>query len=181
MTGLYGHKWVSVYGVVSYDDGRLTDTAKMWVTELAGVSYEQIATGISKLGAVYQDWPPTVFKFRELCLMGYSAAAPSIEEIVRILTTLAPPAPGRSIADRFKHPLALAVSKKIDMFALRTAKHSEAVKIIAPVYLDLKASNWQEFDEYETFRGEVMQIPRLANKTAGKAFLSEIKAIVKFG
>ncbi|KJV08015.1 hypothetical protein [Methylocucumis oryzae] len=158
MTALYGHKWQSVYGDVSDEKGALTDTAKIWVTELVGVNYQQIVTGISRLGNYYPDWPPTVFKFKELCLAGENEGIPSVEQVIRILTTLTQPSTGLSIADRFKHPLVLAVSKQIDMFALRTAKQVDAVKMVKPIYQQLLMSGWQDFSDIDFFRDEVRQL-----------------------
>ena len=59
MGRVYGHKWVSAYGEA--DDGT-------WLAGLWDVTPEQIGAGLEKCRTNPDCWPPTLPKFRSMCL-----------------------------------------------------------------------------------------------------------------
>ncbi|MCL6559035.1 MAG: hypothetical protein K6U74_09570 [Firmicutes bacterium] len=59
MTKIYGHKWVSGYGIA--DDGT-------WLAGLHDVSLEQIGQGLEKCRVSSEPWPPTLPEFRTMCI-----------------------------------------------------------------------------------------------------------------
>ncbi len=59
MGRVYGHKWVSAYGEA--DDGT-------WLAGLWDVTPEQIGAGLEKCRTDPVCWPPTLPKFRSMCL-----------------------------------------------------------------------------------------------------------------
>lgn len=67
MVQIYGHRWLSAYGDVS-KEGVMTETAKIWQKALGGVTYEQIAKGLTKCLESGNSWPPSLPEFRALCL-----------------------------------------------------------------------------------------------------------------
>jgi len=167
---LYGHKWTTVAGLsASDDDGYLTDAAAIWADELGGLNENQIRKGINQLGSFYPVWPPGVFEFKTLCCVDDDT--PTLDEIIRILVFL--PKDG-SLAARYKHPLAFAVSTTIDMHLLKTAKLSEAKIMIKPVYQKLIASGWDNFPDYAHDDNLQLPAPKANTKTALSAF-SDIK------
>jgi hypothetical protein len=68
MAQMYGHRWVSAYGETYDAQGELSETAKMWKSGLAGLTPQQIARGLEQCMALGDDWPPSLPKFRALCL-----------------------------------------------------------------------------------------------------------------
>ena len=127
-------------GKVSDEHGNLTPAAKTWKVGLEGLSPAEISEGFSKLVKSDFIWPPSLPEFRILC-KGKSNL-PTVDDIVRMLVFL--PKDG-SLADRYKHPLALAISRKIDMFKLRTSSAHDCVQIVKPVYESLASQDWSEW------------------------------------
>lgn len=63
MQAKYKHKWTS-----GIDDDDVHALSMLdWQEALAGLTDEQIKTGISKLPTGNDDWPPLAGAFRELC------------------------------------------------------------------------------------------------------------------
>lgn len=59
MTEIYGHRWLSSYGLTPNDS---------WRRGLAGITGQQIANGLSRMLEQGSDWPPTLPQFRALCV-----------------------------------------------------------------------------------------------------------------
>lgn len=63
MTEAFGHRW----------SGAFHETPnKTWTRALAELTNEQMARGVTKTIASAEDWPPSVGKFRDLCLGSYA-------------------------------------------------------------------------------------------------------------
>ena len=78
MAALYGHGWTSQYG-----DDPSNDAARTWASALAGLTGEQLATGLRACVAEGGEFPPSAPRFRGMCLGIPSFATVSAE----ILTT----------------------------------------------------------------------------------------------
>lgn len=63
MAGMYGNTWVSQYGAAPHGIGGET-----WSMALAGITLEQIGTGLRSALACGGDWPPSAPRFRAMCL-----------------------------------------------------------------------------------------------------------------
>ena len=61
MTSMFGHKWISSFGVES-------DPDKVWYAILKDVSWEKMQYGMNKLADSGQSWPPGAPEFKKLCL-----------------------------------------------------------------------------------------------------------------
>lgn len=62
MTEIYGHRWTSAYGEDAGKGAGVT-----WAKGLAGLSVEQIATGVDAAVSSTEGWPPTLPEFRAMC------------------------------------------------------------------------------------------------------------------
>ena len=140
---LYDSKFTSKMGLGIDDNGFLTEAASVWGDELSGVELPDLKHGFSQLRLNYPDWPPSVLEFRSLCLSGKLVGVPGLDEIVSILVTVS--VRQGSLSARYKHPLALSISKSVDMFALRTASTVIAKSIVKPIYENYMAKGWEEW------------------------------------
>jgi len=82
---VYGPRWTS-----HATPDILDDLEKLWSGELAGLSVDHVARGVVRLRE-HPDWPPTPYRFRELCLptdaeLGYLP----VEEAYRLAAGAAP-------------------------------------------------------------------------------------------
>ncbi|MGZ4968013.1 MAG: hypothetical protein ACXV8O_01230 [Methylobacter sp.] len=147
MLSIYGHKWSSHLGVADDGTGALTDAAKTWQKGLAGITVEQIKHGFDVLIFKNHDWPPSLPEFRKLCLSKNTDNAPTLDDVVSILVMV--PTRQGSVATRYKHPLALAVSLHdgVDMFALRTAKFPDAKRMVKTAYEQCLKTGWVNWTE----------------------------------
>lgn len=64
MMSIYGHKFQSLFP----DAESMADWRDTWGRALAGVSGDQIATGLAKLATGAEGWPPSSGEFRALCV-----------------------------------------------------------------------------------------------------------------
>jgi len=147
MLSIYGHKWSSHLGVADDGTGALTDAAKTWQKGLAGITVEQIKHGFDVLIFKNHDWPPSLPEFRELCLSKSVDNAPTLDYVVLNLVMVS--TRKGSVATRYRHPLALAVSMHdgVDMFALRTAKLVDAKRMIKPAYEHCLKNGWNGWSD----------------------------------
>ena len=60
MASIYGHKWVSNFGV--------SDADGIWLRGLHDLSSQHLAHGLGKCVQHSDPWPPSLPKFRNLCL-----------------------------------------------------------------------------------------------------------------
>jgi hypothetical protein len=144
MITIYGHKWSSQYGA-AIDGERLSDAAKTWQIGLRGVSVEQVGSGFSALVLSNADWPPSLPEFRRLCLAG-GADVLSLDEVAGLLATVG--TRSGSVAERYVHPLAFAVSCQCDMHFVRTARLGEVRQHVAKVYERLIDCGWDGWPDY---------------------------------
>lgn len=157
MFGLYANKWGAQYGRAINEKKQLSGLAKDWQRGLSGITLEQLAVGFSALEAAIlsesgESWPPAWPEFRKLCLSGFIVDAPDLDEIVSILISVS--TRQGSLASRYKHPMALAVSLNlrrngIDIFAVRSAKLVDAKRMIKPAYEQCLKKGWGGWAEDE--------------------------------
>lgn len=62
MAGMFGHTWVSQYGVSPIGFGGDT-----WAVALGGLTGSQVKDGINGCLAAGLDWPPSAPRFRSMC------------------------------------------------------------------------------------------------------------------
>jgi hypothetical protein len=142
---LYDNKFTSKLGFGVNPDGFLTEAATVWSEELSDVTLTDLQYGFSQLRSAYPEWPPSVLEFRKLCLSKTMSDVPTLDEVVSILVTAS--IRTGSLANRYKHPLALAVSQSVEMFSVRTANAAGAKAIIKPVYEKLLIVGWDGFPD----------------------------------
>lgn len=145
MISIFGHKWSSHYGVAVREDGELSESARMWQRGLAGLSVEQIKRGLDVMISGYYEWPPSLPKFRGLCLC--PLGVPSLADCVRLLSESF--SRQGSLVDRYRHPLVLALAKQFsaDGYVLRTANEAVVSKRIKSAYDALILSGWGDWPE----------------------------------
>lgn len=70
MTSAYGHSWTSVHGTSPQnpDTGALTIDGDTWSRALAGLTAQQLGTGLDACIRDAADFPPSVGRFRAMCL-----------------------------------------------------------------------------------------------------------------
>ena len=69
MTDFYNHAWVSAYGPAPQtNDGELSNAGDTWSRVLAGLTYRQIATGLKACSLEGKEFPPSLPRFRAMCL-----------------------------------------------------------------------------------------------------------------
>jgi hypothetical protein len=171
MLSIYGHKWASHLGQADDGTGTLTDAAKTWQKGLSGVTIDQLKHGFDALIFKNHDWPPSLPEFRKLCLSNVPSDIPSVDEVMKILASVS--ARSGSIAARYVHPFIFAVSMQIDMYALRSAKTIDAVRMIKPVYDKLIDTGWSDWPEFA--HEEQKAIARSRNVPAALAALKLIR------
>lgn len=182
MLAIYGHKWSSHLGAAVDDKGELSESARTWQKGLVGVTVDNLKTAFDALILKNHEWPPSLPEFRKLCLSGVKANAPSLDEIVSMLISVS--TRQGSLARRYRHPMALAVSLAcrrdgVDMFAIRSAKLVDAKRMVKPVYELLLESGWADWPEGAHDEPEKDQKAlghdKPVSKSAGRSFFSEIK------
>jgi hypothetical protein len=146
MISIYGHKWTSHIGIGVDESGLLSDSAITWQKGLAGITTDQIKHGFDVLIFRNHEWPPSLPEFRKICLSAERDNIPSIEQVATMLACV--PNRGGSLVSRYQHPLVLAISAQIDMFALRTAKTVDAVKMVKPIYEKLLDTGWDGWPDH---------------------------------
>jgi hypothetical protein len=62
MQDIYGHKWSSAHGD--------SDVNGTWASALGDLTPEQIGNGLHACVIGGYEWPPTLVKFRKLCVAG---------------------------------------------------------------------------------------------------------------
>lgn len=189
MISLYGNRWTSQFGFVANDNGDLSEFAKEWQIGLSGLSLDQIKRGFDELTARVMNtkgecWPPSCWPdFRKLCLSSIMTDVPTLDEIVSTLITVS--TRQGSLARRYRHPMALAISLAclrdgIDMFAIRNAKLADAKRMIKPAYEQCLNAGWNDWTEDELKEPDSGQKSlghdKPLSKSAGRSFFSGIKA-----
>lgn len=163
MLSIYGHKWSSHLGLADDGTGLITDSAKTWQKGLAGVTLEQLKYGFDMLIFKNHDWPPSLPEFRKLCLSNVNSELPSADEVLQVLVAVQ--SKTGTLASRYKHPLIFAVSQKINMFELRTAKSLDAKRMIKSTYEKLILSGWQDWPAHAHIEQKAIEKDR--NKSVG--------------
>ncbi len=178
MISIYGHKWTSHLGATADDgNGFLSDTAKTWQSYLAGITTDNLKSGFDNMILRNYEWPPSLPEFRGMCLIRSTDKVPSLDEVISILVMVS--SKTGSIAERYKHPLAFAVSLSTDMHRLRLSKHVDAKRMIKPVYDDFIGSGWPDFPAhaYEC-QLAVTHEKKPVDKELARSFLTAIKEIL---
>jgi len=172
MSAIYGHRWVSAYGVHVDESGQLSGAAETWSQGLAGLSREQLQHGFDALLKARLEWPPTLPEFLDLCSAG--ADVPDLAAAVRMLANAA--SREGSLVDRYRHPLVLAVAREVDMHALRTASTDRAFRIVGPVYKRMVADGWPEWPEHAHERPKALAYQRPVNLDAARAGIAGMRS-----
>lgn len=132
MAEIYGHRWTSAYGDNPNEGAALT-----WAKGLAGVSTQQVASGLGACIASADPWPPTLPEFRARCL--------SIPTLPAVRAEL------QGNGDR--SGFAVLVWQRIDGFAYRQASVEKADRMLREAYEDARE---------RVMRGEALPAPVLA-------------------
>jgi hypothetical protein len=182
MIGIHGYKWTTQYGLIYTEDGKLSGMAKEWQRGLTGITLDQIRNGFEGMTAEIMrsasaPWPPSWPQFRNLCLSKFDATAPTLDETVSVLV-IASSRKG-TLAQRYRHPLILAVSLEVDMHSLRTAKLVDARRMVKPVYERLLNSGWNDWPEHahDDVIGLTHEKPK-TDKAIAKAAFKNMKVLV---
>lgn len=178
MTAIYGHKWTAHIGVVATSSGDLTDAAKTWQKGLAGISTLQLGRGFSALIALGNEWPPSLPEFRALCVQA-ERSVPTLDDAVRILANVR--SLSGSIADRYKHPLCLAIAMEVDMHALMSASSSKALAIVGPVYKRLLASGWSDWPANAFDRPKALEFSKPASRDTAMRAIAGMRMMLDGG
>ncbi len=158
------------------DAGNLTDTARNWQKGLAGITVDQVKHGFDVLffkKHKHEDWPPNILQFKSICLSHGFESIPSVDEVISILVRVS--SKQGSLAERYENPLIFAISQKIDMHGLRTAKTVDAKRMIKPVYEKLLETGWKEWPEHAFVEQKALSSSKERNKSAGLAAFRLIK------
>jgi hypothetical protein len=75
MAEIYGHRWTSAYG-----DDAGKGAGVTWAKGLAGITAEQMKTGVESVLVAADPWPPSLPEFRAMCLAVPSLAAIRAEQ-----------------------------------------------------------------------------------------------------
>lgn len=175
MSAIYGHRWVSSYGLHVDDAGNMTQAAETWRLGLEGLSHEQLASGFSALLTAGMEWPPTLPEFRELCLQSGSDA-PLLEEVVQMLVTVS--TRQGSLVDRYRHPLCLALARELDMYALRQASMERALAMVRPAYKRLVSEGWDGWPSHAHERQQAIAHERVCDPHLARQALSGLRDLL---
>lgn len=119
MAAIYGHRWTSAYGERCDDDsGDLTVPGDTWQRGLDAVGEHRIATGLNACVMSPDPWPPTLPKFRAMCL--------DIPSLARVRLTFN----GASETTPFTRKM----WQNIDSFRLKQADTEKADRILRDAY-----------------------------------------------
>lgn len=176
MASIYGYKWTTHLGVASDAEGRLTESAKTWQKGLVGLTMDNLKAGFDALVLQNISWPPSLPEFRKLCLAKSGANAPSLDEVVSILA-MASSRPGSLVA-RYRHPLALAISARVDVFGIRTAKTVDARRMVKPVYEALVQSGWEDWPDHAHEEQKALAVEIKRDRGMGMAAFSAIRGVL---
>jgi hypothetical protein len=178
MIAIYGHKWTSHLGDAVQEDGRLTDTARMWQTGLFGVGVEQIKLGLFRMIDKGMDWPPTLPQFRALCVRP-AGNVPSLDDCVAWLS--ASFSLEGSLIERYKHPLVLAMAKHFahDGYILRTASAAVFSKRIKPVYDAFILSGWEDWPSHAGDVPVKLAKDKAGNAELARSALASVRAVLR--
>lgn len=118
---IYGHRWTSSYGE---DAG--AGAGQTWALGLAGLSPEQIASGILAAMRSGSEWPPSLPLFRRQCMGDVPGERECYAEAI---------AAGRSWSDhQWTHPVAYSAAAQAGAGALRGLSERDALERFRPCY-----------------------------------------------
>lgn len=181
MTVHYQHLWKTTWGDVADHEGNLTASGKIWQEGLAGLSMQDIKRGMDMLEFNLPKFPPPLNAFKKLCL-GISEDYQGLPEPYAVVNILFESYnqrfthPDASLKQRFKHPIVLDISGKIDRQYFYTLTSIKALQVVKPVYEDLLKTGWQDWPEHADSVQKALEVdkkPRDLN--IGRKALSELK------
>ena len=114
MADIYGPRWTSAYG--DDPDGTAGET---WAKGLAGVTPQQLATGLTASIASADPWPPTLPEFRARCL-----GIPSLPQVKLSLRDEASAKP----------PFLVLIFQALDYYNWKLADQRAADRLLADAY-----------------------------------------------
>ena len=121
---LYGHRWTSAI------DGIEEQAVAAWADTLAGITGEQIKSGIDTLAC---EWPPSAPQFRLHCL--YASGVPRPDQALDLITSAT--YKSGTLRERYIHPAVLAAATQVDVYELRRQNAHDVHKNFYPVYESL--------------------------------------------
>lgn len=82
--------------------------------------------------------------------------------------------------DRYKHPIALEISRHVDTYALRTASHVDAKRLISPVYERLLIAGYPGWPDHAAEDQDALsQEKKAPNMQLAMDALSAMRRILK--
>jgi hypothetical protein len=184
MVEIYGHKWSSQMGR-AMDGEKLSDAATTWRFGLSGLTHDQVAFGFNELIASGREWPPSLLEFRKLCLLNILADVPTLDEVVSTLISLS--TRQGSLARRYKHPLALAVSLAcrragVDIYSIRHAKLADAKHMVKPSYEQCLKTGWNGWSDDDLKEPDdnpkALGFERVTDKTIGRQAFCNVRSVL---
>lgn len=181
MTKIYREKWSSDvrYGEHVDQAGNLSQTAKDWQKLLAGLTDQQIKTGINVTLKKAEAWPPDLMEFKKYCLSRELEGVPSVDEVYGILAYSKKK--HGSIRFRYKHPLVFYISQddKLDMQNVFGSSLKVAMELITPVYNRLIQDGWPDWKPEHLLNPNLIDHkPAEVNKELGRKKFSEIRKML---
>ena len=127
MTSAYGHSWTSVHGTSpqNLETGALTIDGDTWSRALAGITAQQLGVGLDACIRDAADFPPSVGRFRAMCL--------GIPPMSRVEREIRGHIRNRTAACDWT-PFALLTWDRIDSWAYRHADTKAADRLMRDAY-----------------------------------------------
>lgn len=110
MTEEFGHAWTSQYGTDPNPDSA-------WAEALYDVSIDQLKRGIFAMRLLASDWPPSVGRFRAMCL-----GIPSLAHVKH------------ELANKKRSPFVVQVWRYLDSYRFSRANQEDADRMLSDAY-----------------------------------------------
>lgn len=104
---------------------------------------------------------------------------PSVDEAVAVLANAS--SRDGCLAERYRHPLILAIAGKIDLYALRRASSDRAAKMVVPVYKRLLATGWPTWPDHAFERVQSIGHERPASREKALSCLAKMREVLNGG
>ena len=161
---LYGHRWTSAI------DGIEEQAVAAWADTLAGITGEQIKSGIDTLAC---EWPPSAPQFRLHCL--YASGVPRPAQALDLITSATYKT--GTLRERYMHPAVLAAATQVDVFALRRQNTHNAHKNFYALYESLLQTCHDWPPECEAITDNVE--PRRSSPDVAREWINSIREAMR--
>lgn len=173
MGAMYPNKWRSTMGESPHQPerlptgepnpraGELTLYADTWAKGLAGLSADQLASGLGACLTRDGEWFPEIQEFRALCL-GIPSLMDVREDIAR--------------ANTDRKPFTLMVLRRIDSWQYRQADARRAEQMLREAYADARAARMhgEALPEVLKMVTAEKKVPKAASPEFARAKMAEI-------